>query len=240
VGAADTSKDEATGRGESGMSDHFEWHEILEALEASSERTALLAAHRQQCPDCERLAAAASRLLDLLKGARLEPVPADLAARTVARICGEATSSEETGTATWRQLLDELRAALEEIPSRLVADSLVPSNAWRGSDQTGPQTLRYETDTYSISLSMEPTAPDPDSAEALLRGQVVPLTGDTIPPVSRAILHQPDRLEEAQLDDLGEFSFRGIARAPLRLALVLGSGFVHMVPLAATPPGNLS
>jgi hypothetical protein len=214
------------------QSEHPTWREILDAVESPTGPSSGFETHLDRCSSCRAEREAAVRLLGLLERARLAQVPESLMERTLARLHEETGDTVTGPSSAWELLLAELRAGLQELSGQLVADSLTPSPAVRGAEPSGPRTLLYETESYSVSLALG--RGDAGTAGVSLRGQVIPRIGDCLPAGSRAILHRADQVTETRLDDLGEFSFStATVKDPLWLVIVLGSRFVHLGPLAA-------
>lgn len=214
-----------------GPIEHLRWQEILDALESPSGLPRQFEEHCERCPACLDLVQDARTLHHRFERARLPQVPESLVEATLSRVLA-APGTEPTA---WDRLLAGLRAELEELVARLVGDSLAPSPAVRGASTSASRTLLYETDAYSISLSLDRRAA---KVGGTLRGQVVPLTDAVLPEPRRALLHSPDSLAEADLDEVGGFQFDDVPDAEVRLAIIVGARFVHIAPLVLARGGS--
>lgn len=207
--------------------EHVAWHDLVDALESASGLPAAMRGHLDRCASCRRLSRAAAQLLALLQNARLPRLPGELVERTVDRVLGEPLSTDGGQSAVWQRLLASLREGLTEIRAAEVVNPL-PAPAWRGGGSSTGRAMLFETDAYSVTLMVQ--ADDPQGYGNLW-GQVIPVASGEIPGGSYALLHWPDQVARSPVGDSGEFSFRTVPAAPLRLAIVLGRQFLSLGPL---------
>ncbi len=197
--------------------DHLTWTTILASIETPERLTGRERAHLDGCDACTQTRDQARDLLRGLAEARavlhepaLEPA---LIEQTLARLreawsqAGEAGvpagAHDETGapgdTVGWGE---RLRRGLEVVVANLVADSWQPQMGIRGADTASPRLLRFESDSYSITLSILGGG---SASRFSIMGQVVPPGGARVGVGARAVATLGEKTASAQLSPHGEF-----------------------------------
>jgi hypothetical protein len=209
---------------------HASWQEILESIESPAKVDPSIRANLRSCRQCARLVEDARQMLRLFTDARLPEPPRALAEKTLAqlrtRLRGEALPAE------WEQLKQELREALRrsaakltEIRATLVADSLRPSLAVRGPRQAGPRTLLFETDAFSVAVSL---ASGERGKEYEVMGQVAPKRGASLPPGGWVVVESGQATHECPITDLGQFTLQGVQPDIEEMTVVLGDSRIRL------------
>ncbi len=205
---------------------HPDWAEILDAREG---RAPSLDPHLAGCARCRERDREAGELLARLAHARLEDAPESLKRAALNRVRAEArTAALPTGA--WAAIRARFAEGLSEVRAGLAADSLAAPGAVRGSTEASPRLLLYETDAYSISISLAAGEP---TGTLDLQGQVAPRRADRLPGGGHVVLHRSGGLSEADLSEFGEFSFRGVPRGAVVLAVALGGELIRLGPLGS-------
>lgn len=208
---------------------HPSWEAILDAVE-SPERTAQsIRDHIRTCGRCTAVAAEARRILQSLSAAPLPHPPRALMEQTLAALSQRLRDREASSAGRLQDELQALAARMREgwraVTAALIADSRRASPALRGTADAGSRVLIYETESYSIAVSL---TNDRGSTRRSLIGQVVPREGTALPPTGWVLVrHTPDVVGE-RLTDLGGFQLAGLAPEVTDLDLVLGEEHVSL------------
>jgi hypothetical protein len=107
----------------------------------------------------------------------------------------------------------------------LIADSWRASPVLRGGTGAGSRVLIYETEGFSIAVSL---TNDPGSTGRSLIGQVVPREGTALPPAGWVLVREAPDVVGERLTDLGGFQLTGLAPVMTDLDLVLGDEHVSL------------
>jgi hypothetical protein len=212
---------------------HPGWLEIVEAVEHGAPGGAL-GDHVKTCPLCGQWAAEVRGMLETFRDAADSRPPEALMERTWIRLREALEATKPTGAqrlaAGLGRLAERAGSRIRDVWAALVADSLRPSLAVRGSTVATPRALVYETDDFAVSLSF---THDPKRKRLHVMGQVIPkgsvqgsLEGGRV-----EIGAGEDRIE-APLSAHGEFRFRDISSAaPLELSVLLRDQRIRFEPL---------
>jgi len=210
-------------------SKHPAWEQILGAVESPARAPSEIQEHIRTCDDCAVVAEEARRILESLSAEQLPHPPRPLVEQTLAALSQRLRDREASASARLQEELRALAARLREgwqaAAAALIADSWRASPALRGSAGTGSRMLIYETDDFSIALSL---TDDPDSTGRSLIGQVVPRQGTSLPPAGWVLVRQAPEVVGERLTDLGEFQLAGLAPEIIDLDLVLGDKHVSL------------
>ena len=212
------------GRGHQFMHEHhIKWNEIIEFAEDAGATAPAVRAHMAACAPCRRAAENARRLLALFDDSRLPAPPPALVEMTVARILGQAA---EHRPAWLDQFARRLGRSFTEIRAALVADSLAPNAALRGSATlAAPRTLRYETDDFAITVAIEAGSED---GQWDLMGQVMPRREPALPANAWAAVSREGDMLEVELSEVGEFQFTKVTASSEELSLLLGDSWIRL------------
>jgi hypothetical protein len=209
---------------------HPNLEQIVGLVESGSDPGDRIGDHLKGCTGCAERARQIRSLLATFHGARRMAEPSEPAIRNVLEAIREALGesvdyAEDAAGPSSAKALSRPMEKLREVWAVLVADSLVPNAAVRGTTDAVPKMLLYETDAFSITLSLKPGS----SADAIdLSGQVAPRSTGSLPEGSRAVLRRGERAQEAQLSKFGEFEFLDQEEAVTDLSVVLGDTLVRL------------
>jgi hypothetical protein len=208
---------------------HVSWEEILDVLESTGSADPTVRSHLTICPRCARLAEEARMVLGLLADARIPLPPSSLVERTLARLQALSGQAVIPGApqpeSELRELLGGLKSTFREAWATLVADSLQPSPALRGTSVAPARVLRYETPDFVVTLSLAPGAAR-HSRDLL--GQLVPRRGLPIPPGTCASVARGDKLIEARIGATGEFSLSGVPASSDEIGILAGDDWIRL------------
>jgi len=230
-------------------SDHLTWRQILDLIEGrdSSEPRA---EHLRSCAPCGQLAKDARFLSETLHFARTT-IPGELeAAEVVSRLDhygpelvseiewarAEAdrlsTSALPSPGSTGDSWAARVRSGIARLlEAALVADSWMDQAvAVRGSSNASPRILVYETEDYTVSISLHLGA-DPQQPEVDLIGQMAPRQGTALPAGIVAHLVTDDGASlDSSVEPYGEFRFETLRSQPASLAIDFGSDRIEIGP----------
>lgn len=192
---------------------HVSWEQVLDATESPHLVDLAVQTHIRDCRQCSQLAAKIRKLLSTLTDARLPNAPESLRAKAWEALRARLAAAED---APIRDALHEGRRKLREICATLIADSLRPSLAVRGSAPGGDRTLLYETPDLTIALSLSSGADGPRS-EVL--GQVTPKQGNILPDEMRAVAQCGDETAETTVSNAGDFTLCDLPGDPAEVDL---------------------
>lgn len=209
---------------------HLEWSDLVRWMESGEGANSELESHLLTCRRCARQAVEVRRLLSTLNDARLPSPPPELVERTVRRVRREATaaagaSAEPESVGPVHGLPGPLRS-LREVWAVLVGDSLRPSPALRGGGPEPSRVMVFETDEYSIALSIEKIS---TGAPTGVRGQVVPRGDRPLPPHGcvRAMLREHEI--STDVSEFGEFLLEETSTSSIEgIDLVLGESLIRI------------
>ena len=137
-------------------------------------------------------------------------------------------SAESVPEAGIVDLLRKTKDKFDELVANLVADSLTPSHAVRGTSLASPRLVVYETTEFSVSLSLSPIQKE-GGLEIL--GHVMPKLADSIPPGGRAILRGASAPTVTPLSKHGEFRFAAAGGKKVRIDVEIGKYRIVVGPL---------
>jgi hypothetical protein len=185
------------------------------------------------CEHCSALLLRAEKLLQTFADARgLSHPPKHLLQRVLQAILSESDASAPAAgmdlpaeTATGDDWWQQVRAGLREVIAELIADSVEPSPVLRGVASAEPRMLLYETDAFSITLSLKP-GQSPATRDWI--GQVAPRGSHELPPEGQAILRREGRQKTVWLSAYGEFAFREEPEGVSELSIAVGEYLVHL------------
>ena len=208
---------------------HASWQEIVQSIESPENVNPTVQAHLRSCQKCTRLVEDARQMLRLFTDARLPDPPQALVKETLAllrtRLRGTARPAElECLKQELHETLRRSAAQLTEIWASLVADSLRPSPAVRGSRQAGPRTLLYETDAFSVAVSL---TSDEKGEEYEVIGQIAPKKGASLPSGGWVVVEGDEAICEGSITDLGQFSLQGVQPDVEEMSVLLGDARIR-------------
>lgn len=215
---------------------HASWEKILDAIESPETCDPAIRSHLQRCRRCARFADKARRILGLLADARLHQPPRALLEGTIARVQAElleqagAMEPERSGQRP-QDTAPRPTGKIAEIWAALVADSLQPSPSLRGVAWASPRMLLYETDAFSVTVSV---TSDQTGEYWNLLGQVAPKEGSSLPPGGRAVAGTGAEAVEAPLTQFGEFSLHRLTPAVEEVSILIGESCIRL----RLPPRN--
>ncbi len=208
---------------------HASWEEILAFLESTDSADSTVRPHLTSCKRCAQLAEEARAILGLLAEARLPVPPSALVERTLARL--RASLEEATTVAAQpaalgsRELLKRLRSTFREVWGTLVADSLLPAPALRGSSVAPPRLVRYETPEYIVTLSL---APGSARQTRDVQGQLVPRRGEAVPSGACAAAAHGEQMIEAHIGATGEFRLSNVPASSDEVGILVGDDWIRL------------
>lgn len=213
---------------------HPSWEEILDAVESPRRASPFIRDHLRTCDHCRTVADEARRVLQSLSAARLPHPPRALVEQTLAALSQRLQEREAAAARPFqgdvREIIARLQAGWRGVAAALIADSWRASPALRGAAEASSRVLIFETEGYSIAISVSNVA---GASGRHLIGQVVPRQGTALPPAGWALARQAPDVVAERLTDLGEFQLTGLAPETTELDLVLGEEHVSV----NLPPG---
>lgn len=221
------------------MSDqHRRLEEILDWIESAAAVNPALESHLRVCPQCAHLADEARSLLARFADARLPDPPEDLVRRTLtaararmaAAISAPADGEADSVRLGFAERFRHHGGKPFEVWATLIADSLRPSPALRGTDKSAPRMVRYETDQFSVAVSFISNA----AGESWdITGQVAPKGGGTLPPDAWAAVMGTRQLIETPLSEFGEFALKGVVPVSDELGILVGDSLIRLhIPIS--------
>ncbi len=209
---------------------HLEWSDLVRWMESGEGANSELESHLLTCRRCARQAVEVRRLLSTLNDARLSSPPPELVERTVQRVRREAAAAAGVSAASEsvrpvHDIPGSFRS-LREIWAVFVGDSLRPSPALRGGGAEPSRVMVFETDAYSIALSVEKSSTGHPTG---VRGQVVPRGDGALPPHGcvRAMLREHEI--STDVSEFGEFFLEETSTSSLEgIDLVLGDALIRI------------
>lgn len=196
------------------MSEHLSFARLVEISEAAAGTDSGEARHLETCTRCADEFARARALLGSLYIVGAPAPSPELMARTWTRMVKE---HEAIGASTTPQgILDAIR----DVFARLVADSLRPALAVRGSGSSTavPRLLVYETVEYTVSVSMAASGgKTPNRFD--LTGTVMPKDAPLLPSGGRVSVVDSE-VTASPLAEFGEFRLPATAIGDATFLLV--------------------
>ena len=206
------------------MSDsHLDTNQLLAHIEGDGGEPSF-AKHLAHCDSCSGKLKDLVTLLQAFDSARLPELSPALVETTLARLRSEfaATSSTDVLGAAIAALAERLGRGFREFTASLVPETLTPSLQFRGGGPGGTQL--YRTDDYELVIGVGQAG----TKATALRGQVIPRKGSELPAHGRALLAQADTVLEAEVSEMGEFSFDPAPVDPASLAILLGEDLIRV------------
>jgi hypothetical protein len=227
-------------------SKHASWEEIIDVL-AGGASVAGLPEHLESCARCTARAGEVREILAALEDLTDSRPSPRLVEATWSRL-REVLAASAARRGRSGGLLESLGKRMREVAASLVADSMRPSPAVRGTVDAAPRTVVYETDDFAVSVSLS-FGPDLESwdvsgrrpgdvrleeqSRGSIRGQVIPRTADAIPEGGSVMLRAGGSLHEAHLSAHGEFGFRDVPKGDLEFLVLVGGVQIRLAPLQA-------
>lgn len=181
-------------------------------------------AHVSSCDDCGRRLARVRNVLVLLQlDARTAPSAA-LVTRTLEAMKRSASAGVPARS---DGALTQVMEAARRLVATLVADSLLPSMAFRGVRAAMPRMLVYETEPYALCLSLSPGR-SPGGTN--VQGQIMPRHAARLPEGTATIEWRDGRAREA-LSEFGEFRFDEVNATEVHVQIALGGTVINLAPL---------
>jgi hypothetical protein len=189
--------------------------------------------HLLTCTDCARRAVEFRETLWALELATDEPAPGLVTQVWLeARRCLDLDSHPEKGLA--RRLTGKLGGLVRELAASLTVESATPSLAVRGANRAAPRLMVFETEEYTVSVSVSGTA-QPD--RFCLVGHVTPKVSESLPGSGQATVFGGAEVIRVPLNELGEFEVDAAPRGDLHIDLELGGARIQLSPVPAHEPG---
>ena len=208
---------------------HPSWEEILDAVESRERAAPSILAHIRTCGRCTAVADEARRVLRGLSAAPLSHPPRALVEQTLAALSQRLRDREASASRPLQDELREIAARMREgwraVVAALIADSWRASPALRGTAGAGSRVLIYETEGFSIAVSL---TNDLGSTGRSLIGQVVPREGTALPPAGWVLVRKAPDVVGERLTDLGGFQLTELTPEMADLDLVLGDEHVSL------------
>jgi hypothetical protein len=188
---------------------HIEWEAVLDSLESGKPIAVGDRDHIDRCGACAQTVEDAREALKLFSESRQLQPSAGSIQRTLALVRSVSSQAGESSQRT--RLLKALNELIERISQKLTqswaelkTDSLQAGAAFRGMDLAAPRMLSYETDRYSITISLQRSD---DSRIEKIAGQIAPIDQPNLPAGGVATLENGTILVDCPLSRFGEFEF---------------------------------